>query len=399
MGGTTQRWTLYRPAVQLAAQALALLAVVQPTLATGKPYAGLVWVLARAGPVALGAAAKVHTGGIASAGHPVAARHTRTTHAARAWFWPRPAFTVSALDATVVALERAARIVSTHTREGATLVDTRGRAMARVCGQSTLINVLARPVGGRGCVALTTLAVEPPRHVHTPRALLVAPVHALGTLVQIPLAAGTHKTTPARACLWSRAAAPIQAATRAHWFAQSPSVTPVTCGAAALVAAWRVDTPRQPMAVVLSRSALVHLDAAKGIQPRKAGQAVAAVAAWGVGAAGAGRLAVVTVKAAFLEALVNVLTDVATAGVARPALARIPGLQVDTRGVRVAIVAPGAVVDARAEHATLARHAETLRLWARECRACLLVDAPARHLAVTAVALDTLLRNLLPVVV
>lgn len=80
------------------------------------------------------------------------------------------------------------------------------------------------------------------------------------------------------------------------------------------------------MAIVLSCSALVYLDAAIGIQPRKSRQAVAAVAAWGVGAAGAGRLAVVTIKAAFLEAFVNVLADTTTAGVARPALAGIPGL-------------------------------------------------------------------------
>lgn len=111
-------------------------------------------------------------------------------------------------------------------------------------GQGTLINVLARPVGSRGRVTLTTLAVEPAGHVHAPRTLLVTPVHALGTLVQIPLAAGTHKATPAHTCLWSHAAAPIQASTRAHRFALSPPVAPVTCGTAALVAAWRVDAPR-----------------------------------------------------------------------------------------------------------------------------------------------------------
>lgn len=87
----------------------------QPTLATGKPYAGLVRVLTRAGPVALGAAAKVYPGGIAPAGHFVAPRYTRTAHTVRAGLRPRPALTVSALDAPVVALERAARIVSTHT--------------------------------------------------------------------------------------------------------------------------------------------------------------------------------------------------------------------------------------------------------------------------------------------
>lgn len=62
-------------------------------------------------------------------------------------------------------------------------------------------------------------------------------------------------------------------------------------------------------------------------------------------------------------------------------------------------MAPGTVVNTRAEHATLAGHAETLRLRAREHWACLLVNASARHLAVTAVALDTLLCNLLPVVI
>lgn len=88
MGSAAQWWALHGPTVQLTTQALALLAVVQPTLAAGQPHARLVWVLARAGPVALGAAAEVHPGGIAPARHPVAARHTRTTHAARTRFRP-----------------------------------------------------------------------------------------------------------------------------------------------------------------------------------------------------------------------------------------------------------------------------------------------------------------------